>query len=37
MTQMNASRSDNMSELIHAKDQGTMIADRNIKKFIRCG
>jgi hypothetical protein len=25
-----------MSELVHAKDKGTMIDDKNFKTFIRC-
>lgn len=26
-----------MAELIHTKDNGTMINDKNLKKFIKCG
>jgi hypothetical protein len=28
---------DKMSELIHAKDKGTMIEDNNSQKHVKCG
>ena len=35
--ELKGSKGENMSDLIHANDKGTMIEDKSSDKYLKCG